>query len=518
MNSAWVWLSRGEGDYSGHRVGRYSALLTPERVAAGISGTGWDVHHGAGHPGFVQYNGDDGWTTEYETLHDEGVELLVIDRTWHGVRQGDVELAQEFRLLFNLWEDRATRTFYDFDGSGNPIKAVVVDEQGVRALTSLVRRYQAAKQMYLVLYLDSTLRSADLPDEDHDWETRDAHLICGYYRRPRSGLDNRPLSRLLGKRLFAPPAREECGIAPFERAKRYEEFVIGTNDVGEDVLFTSNPDELANYFGANPNNPHYLTPVYFRLDVLNKYYADTDRYAVSDGRLRCAGLWDVSIDNDQDGHVMVFLGDLGRDMPTDEARYWRSHNIAPPEEGPSETAMRRAFLNQFTDPQSVDLRFPRVYAKTNETWEAAFGWPLFKPLHDDDRHVLSKLHVPFGDSAAEFDEQVLYLAKLLVDSLNEEAIAARIENKGAKGLKKLERLLDGLDVPDARSLLGPLAKIQGLRSRSAAHRKGSDFDINVALGDLGRRAGFAALMEGAIGALDALGDVAEARIRSGARG
>jgi hypothetical protein len=196
-------------------------------------------------------------------------------------------------------------------------------------------------------------------------------------------------------------------------------------------------------------------------------------------------------------------------MPVDEARYWRSFNIPPPEEGPSETLVRRAFYAQFTDPQSVELRFPRAYA-TNQAWEAALGWPLFKPLHEDDRHVLHKLHVPLGDTAGEFDEQVLYLAKLLVDSLNEEALADSVEKrKGDEGLAKLERVLDGLGVPNARLLLKPFADVQGLRSRGAAHRKGSDFDIDVALGGQGRQAGFESLMQAAVVALDALRDIAE---------
>jgi hypothetical protein len=509
MSGPWVWLSRSEGEIGGHSTGRYSALLTPERVATGGLGAAWDVHHGGGHPGFVSYNGDDGWVTDYEAAPDEGIELLVIDRDWHGVRPSDVDLAQEFRLLFNLWEDRASRTFYDFDESGNAVKSVVIEKQGVRALTSLVRRYQAAKQMYLALYLDSTLWSAELPKDDHRWETRDKRLAYAYYRGS-SVTDDRTFSRLLGKRLLAPPARESCGIAPFERPKKFEEFAVGTNDVGEEVLFTSNPDMLANYFGANPDSPHYLTPVFFRREVLNKYYADTDRYAVEDGYLRCAGLWGVRLDNDQTGHVMVFLGDLGRDMPVDEARYWRSFNIAPPEEGPSETLVRRAFFAQFTDPQSVELRFPRAYAKANEAWESAFGWPLFKPLHEDDRYVLHRLHIPLGDTAGELDEQVLYLAKLVVDSLNEESLAATIgKRKDEKGLAKLGRMLDGLGVPNARTMLKPLADVQGLRSRGAAHRKGTDFDITVALGEGGRQAGFETLMQSTLVVLEALRSIAE---------
>ncbi|MEZ5431153.1 MAG: hypothetical protein R3F31_08240 [Verrucomicrobiales bacterium] len=34
------------------------------------------------------------------------------------------------------------------------------------------------------------------------------------------------------------------------------------------------PGALANYFGANPDALNFLTPVFFRPEVLAKYYAD----------------------------------------------------------------------------------------------------------------------------------------------------------------------------------------------------------------------------------------------------
>lgn len=73
-------------------------------------------------------------------------------------------------------------------------------------------------------------------------------------------------------------------------------------------------------------------------------------------------------------------------------------------------------------------------------------------------------------------------------------------------------MLDGLGVPNARTLLKPFADVQGLRSRGAAHRKGSDFDITVALGESGRQAGFEALMQAAVVALDALRDIADGQV------
>jgi len=510
MKGSWVWLSRSVGEIREHSLGQYSALLTEERIQEGVSGPSWEARRGDGAPGFVQHHHGGRWIATYEQFSSYGIELLVYDRTWHSVRPDEVELAEEFRLLFNLWEDRRTRTCYYFDDSGNPIKAVVISDEGVRALASLVRRYQAAKQLHLALYLDSTRRADDLPEEELSWDQTQPETILSYYRGT-AGLGERPFSRLFGKRIFPPPPVEASGIWPFEQEPEYEDFVIGTAETGEEILFTSDPEQLANYFGANPDNPHYLTPVYFRREVLNKYYADPDRFTVEDGYLRCAGLWGLNIDNDRDGHIMVFLGDLGRDIPRAEAQYWRSFNIPPPEEGPSDTLIRRAFANQFADPQSVDLRFPRAYRETNEAWLHAFNEPLFQPLHSDDRHILSKLHVPITDSASEFDEQVLYLAKLLVDSLNERMLTAKVGKGPAdeKGLAKLERFLTELGLPDARALLSPFANVQGLRSRGAAHRKGSTFDITVAIGELGRQKGFAQLLSAALATLEALRAFAE---------
>jgi hypothetical protein len=108
---------------------------------------------------------------------------------------------------------------------------------------------------------------------------------------------------------------------------------------------------------------------------------------------------------------------------------------------------------------------------------------------------------------------VLYLAKLLVDSLNEAAIkeAAGTTAKGEKGLAKLERLLSAEGVPDARAVLTPFANVQGLRSRGAAHRKSTSFDITQAIGDLSRQKGFEKLLGDAIGTLDALREFAQQR-------
>ena len=153
-------------------------------------------------------------------------------------------------------------------------------------------------------------------------------------------------TRLLGlvkNQVIAARFGSGAEVEAFFLALAVPTFIIGEDQDGSSLEYSCDPDELANYFGANPNAPHYVTPVFFRRDVLQKYYEDTDKYAVEDGYLRCGGLWGVRIDNDQPDYVMVFLGDLRRDLPAAERDYWRSFNIAPV--GPmSETAFRRSFL------------------------------------------------------------------------------------------------------------------------------------------------------------------------------
>ena len=93
-------------------------------------------------------------------------------------------------------------------------------------------------------------------------------------------------------------------------------FIIGVDEDGNSVEHTSDPDTLANYFGANPGAPHYLTAIYFRREVMAKYYAEPERYNVSDGQLTCLSLWSCQIDKDLSSHVAVFLGDLGATFRT----------------------------------------------------------------------------------------------------------------------------------------------------------------------------------------------------------
>jgi hypothetical protein len=147
----------------------------------------------------------------------------------------------------------------------------------------------------------------------HDAHARKSDLRYRFDVRelPLSG-EGTTFSRLLGKKIIPPLPVEKCGVWPYDApARKFADYIIGMNAEGQNVVHTADEEELANYFGKNPGAPHYLTPVWFRREVLSKYYEHPEKYSVEDGYLRCGSLWGLSIDNDLPDHVVVYLGDLG---------------------------------------------------------------------------------------------------------------------------------------------------------------------------------------------------------------
>ena len=141
---------------------------------------------------------------------------------------------------------------------------------------------------------------------------------------------------------------------------------------GDEIAYTSDPKALANFFDANPNEPHYLTPVHFRKQVLDKYYQQPSKYSVEDSLLHCGRLWVMAIDNQHDDKVCVWLGDLGRDLPYQERLHWRAHNI-PPSGSMSEIFYKRQILARNVDSDRPDFLFKVRYHELKEACKNTSG-------------------------------------------------------------------------------------------------------------------------------------------------
>ncbi|HHT9105128.1 MAG TPA: hypothetical protein ACFYD7_04555 [Candidatus Wujingus californicus] len=485
----WQTLYRSAGG-SAHRFVMWCALLSEDAAAIAFDHDSWDLMIGDGKPGFSKSwsNGKEVTTYHRFGIRD-GIRPLILYRTFYDAFPQYNEVDEEFRLYHDLAEDKARGLLLAFDASGREIEVVRISPRKVQARLKHLRQFQAGTGLYVAIYIDS-VRYSQIPLEDIPSDEQERVEVDGMVRWRRniardtfSRKDFETFSRLLCKVILPPPPKDKAGVWPFKEDNEHNAvaFIIGVDKEGNEVEHTSNPDKLNNYFGSNPGAPHYLTPVYFRREVLSKYFAEPERYRVSDGRLICLSLWSCQIDNDLDSYVVVFLGDLGRDLPYDERLHWRQFNIAP-EGGVSETNFRRSFLAQFTDAKAPDLMFRHEYARISSDWESSHGWPLFLLPAPGDAHLLDTVRIPVTNSQAELDEQIGHLAKLLVDSLNEKALSAQagpLEER-AKGIRKLAGFLEKTQFSERESIIQFFRDLQTLRSTGSAHRKGSGYEKIIA--------------------------------------
>ena len=486
----------------------FSALVQPALIPKLVKNSGgWDIQIGDGGPAvWTSWSGGAEKHTYTPFGNDAGIEPLVIHRGFHGMRGDFIELTQEFRLYHNLFPEPSKRRFLLIDANGDESEAARYGDDFFEIRTDLVLKFCAVKQMALAIYVDSFRDSKSTLAELGLTETRINHegarheysltVVAPYLIFQK---EFRTRGSVVGKKYVLPgpfPTKKD------QQPEIYQDFIIDTDTTGKPVRHTCDPDKLANYFGKNPDAPHYLTPVFFRAEVLAKYYADPEKYSVEDGYLRCGSLWGLRMDNDHTDVVVVFLGDLGRDLSEAERNYWLSFNIAPEGRTISQTSFKRGFRAEFADPQKPDLVFKHEYNYFNRDFHEAVGWDLFLPLHDDDEHFLTGLRLLSKDNQAEFDSQLIALTKVLVDSLNEKEISKGLTTlvENDKGITKLEKFFSERGVARYEPHVKFLRVLQNLRSKSAAHRKGSSYEKLIAdlqMADEGQQKVFAALLTAA---------------------
>lgn len=447
----------------------------------------WTSDDSDGHPGTSEYWKDGVKVVEYLRYgNDDGFEPLIIHREFHGICPDYCEISEEFRLFHRLYHDRPKNQFIKFDDYGNSEVVATIEEQRIRIKRLQIRQFLAIKNMHLAWQFDSILHSPvpldqlGLTRQDwREWKTESKHVAL-HFGESIGSSRNPTISRLVGKYIIEPLTKEKSDFFSFapEKAREYVEFILGVNDDGEQVSYTCDPNKLSNEYDESGKYPDFFTPVYFRKQVLEKYYRESSKYQVESGSLRCASLWSLPIDNYHDGHVAVWLGDLAR-LQYEEQSYWRSHNISSG--SVSSTYFRQQRLNQWTTSDQIDHIFQTKYRSLAESSQSVLGWKILRPLPPADLHHLSCIRIPLTEEMSEFDELVLGLTKLLVDSLNEAELKKILVGQviPERGIPRLEAVCNLWNVPNSDSQVSFLRSLQSLRSRSAAHRKGSDYQESL---------------------------------------
>ena len=425
--------------------------------------------------------------------NDRGIEPLVIFREFYGHKGTDKEISEEFRLFHNLYHNRKTDEYIKIDDEGKETKVVVIKPDCIQIRLKEISQFLAVKEMHLLIRFSYTERSAypleklgreeDLI-EQQDRQQEDRIFWWLYY----GDHGDNSFSELHGNRFIEPLPKSEIHLSydPYfkgfdkQREKKYLEFIIAIDENGEEIVYTCNPDALANYFGANPNAPADLTPVHFRKEVLNKYYQQPGKFTVGEETVSHDGLWHLNIDNHHDDKVCAWLGDLGRGLPYNEQFHWREYNI-PPEGNMSDVYRRRQLLGDWdVETDQPDILFKKQYDEFQKLCREHLGWHLLLPLDLEDQHHLQSLRIPASDEQRDFDELVLTLTKILIDSLHVKRLNSLLsdeqkEGLGQGGIARFEAVLASRNVEGAAGHIAFLRKLQGLRSSSSAHRKGSKY-------------------------------------------
>lgn len=492
------------------QIGYFCALTTPEAVERSLDNTSWDLLIGHGMPGFVHYPDD---TQRYYRFgDDEGIEPFIIVREFHGLKASYLEVSEEFRHFHNLYEDHRTGVFTALDNNGDDVEVVRMTPEKVQVRAKFLKDYLAARGRHMLLFFEfdrwSTKTLGELGLEKQYEERREAaYRYVRFVDTWPSDSIRKTFGRLLGKKVLKGAENYQAALPGGRENQGYEDFIIGVDDDGDEIYHTSDEEQLSNYFGNNSGSSRYFTPVFFRKAVMAKYYNDPAKYRVEDGNLYCGGYWSLRLDNNHPEYVTAYLGDLGK-LAHKEQLYWKSFNVMPDGEI-SQVAFRRGILGEWADADDPALAFKAAYGDFRDRWREKFGWDLFKPLGGDDEHYWRTLHVPASENQKEFDDQVMALAKLLIERLNERELAKHITvEANEKGITKFEKYLDGIGFPDGQQLVTLLRNLNGLRS-GPAHVKGKDYHRAAQHFDLdgkGLPRAFAELIEEAtmlLGTLDA---------------
>lgn len=432
-----------------------------------LDGVDWPVHVDSFSPGF-EVRGNE---ARYVNSPYPGFYFLVVETYFHPLEQGQLLVNNEFVLLFNLYRDD-DGNYYDVGESGERQLVVSMGDE-VRFRTSFLMRFMAAKQLLFVQLIDSRAGS----EEHYRTNARlvDEKGCRGVNYNYKIWFQSTPqedclYSMLYARSIVVPRPQEQCGIWPYEHEDDcFPEYLIGERPDGTEIRFTCDPDKLADSFGGNPRAPHYLTPVYFRSEVLGKYRNDPC-FSVSERGIKCGTQWSIEIDNVKSSRVMVYLGDLGSHLPAAERRHFLAFEMSPVDQSISDEALQNDFFNMWVKPTGPISCLLCARKRLDGAWLAAFGKKLFREVHADDADMEKLIRIPSTNGREELDTVVINLDKLLVDYIDESALS---QPNASGSISKLEGQLKdlGIDVD-----ISPLRDLQSLRSTSTAHAKGKKYN------------------------------------------
>ena len=463
----------------------YSGLISEERIEIARNTSGWNVHVDEIDLGLSKEI--DVATGEavfkYDRFsHNHGIEPLVFVRKFGGLAPLGLEILEDFRFFHDLYFDTDKCAYVRFNESGAAEDVVKVLENKVCVRRAEMKRYLAARQMYLVIFIiravysNTTLDSIN--ENDRSENANNSEFLYRFWLDQSwriSPDDPQTISKLHAKRTIAPGRIDESQIHPFHEKKQthYEEFILGIDADDQEVCYTCDPNSLGPDHPDDPFSlPDFLVPVWFRDSILAEYSNQPFRYKLQHGNLYIGHEPRIQIDTPQQGFVTVNLGQLGKYLPYLEQKRWRAHNVEPADD----RWFRHSNILKF---HNNAIRFKKAYKEFQTLWHQKKNWYLFHELADDDSYHFDDLHCLLANDFSDIDKFTLAISKLINDSINNAELKQLIpkfepkteDNKQKPKITILQEFLSFRNYQDVNDHVKCLRYVQSFRSDSVAHRK-----------------------------------------------
>jgi len=284
------WLEVYRDELGPNSVTFWCALVDSNKVTAQLQNTDWEFDIGSGRPGHIVYGIHEKRVEYFRYGNDDGFQPLVYPRRFGKRKRSFVEVSEEFRLLHDLYPLPDGSKLVKLHDNGMEEDVVLIRDLTVAVKLRFLRQFLAVKDMHLAVFFqmeragDRVLSDAELKHIAKAVKSDSIRYDLWAWNWQFDDEGHAPSgSRIMGKKFIPPFAKSECGVFPFnERNPQYAEFIIRIDDEGKQVMSTCNADER-----------RFLVPVYFRREVLQKYYAKPEMYSVEAGYIRCGGQWGI---------------------------------------------------------------------------------------------------------------------------------------------------------------------------------------------------------------------------------
>lgn len=445
------WLTVCEHYSSKKRKGGRGCVLTaPESVPAALADTNWIGIDLGTFSVWENSEGEEGFDAGLNsTERDTELEFFVQVTRPAGSSDPVLDISQPFLWYFGAYP---TRNGWDYlNRAGRPqelVRAQLAREHWIVELRALeFRQFLHACGRDAVMQVDCVPRTSSegFAQVEDRFTSSWAHF--DFVAASERAFSEGGFARLLGQ--YVVKGNRTSRVPRFEGRRRdavYPEFTYAVDaSTGEPLSHTCDPDQLGTYFDADNSRLHYLTPVNFRREVLIPYAQEPNRYQLTRSRLECLDLWGLDISFNTAGLIEVYLGDLGRDLPSDERSHWLTYNVIP--EGEMELGrFRRNFLNQYAESPNIPGDLRRAREEVATATERLLGAPVWRPLGEDIAPEYKSMIGPLSEDPTALQAPVMLLAKCFVDAIDPAPLKAYLGDakKGEKSLSLLGRTTERL--------------------------------------------------------------------------